>query len=183
MTNRCTVCGTRATRDLVDAALLAGDRPADILRRYPDLVSSSALYRHARAHKPVTALAVTWLGDTSSGDLIADLAAQRRSHIVQRDAALERGDSNSAAREGHEATSIALALLKSAFPDDTAAAQLAYADRITRATQRATRNRPEHADELAAAAAELEFADLAQDARDLAASARSFRSTLEKESA
>jgi len=169
----CSICSSAPARALIDGALLGGDRPIDAYRYHGEALglSLSAVYRHARSHRPQTGFAATFVGDTLSGDLIADLAAQRRSHVEQRDAALARGDNTSASREGHEAAQLGLALLKSAFSDDEAAEALRYHDHLVRAVKRATRNRPEHALELAVAAREFKDEEMASHAEDLAAAA------------
>lgn len=169
----CTICTRPEARALIDGSLLAGNRPIDAYRFHGEALglSLSATYRHARSHRPGTALAAAWLGDTTSGELVADLAAQRRSHTEQRERALKCGDTTAATREGHEAAALGLALLKVGIETDATAAALLNADRLTRATQRAARNRPAHARELAAAALELKFNELADDAEALAASA------------
>jgi hypothetical protein len=169
MTSRCTICATRATRDLIDRALLGGDRPSEILRRYPDLVSPASLYRHSRNHKPRNMLTPVWLGNTTSGELIADLAAQRRSHVAQRDLALERGDHGTATREGHEAGSLGLALLKAGVENDAAAQGFALYERLGRAVAYAIRARNEFGPELAAAANRAGDKELSEDLTALAA--------------
>lgn len=172
----CSICTRPEARALIDGALLAGNRPIDAHRYHGEALglSLSAVYRHARAHRPGSTLAASWLGDTTSGELVADLAAQRRSHTEQRERALKRGDTTAATREGHEAAALGLALLKVGIETDATAAALLNADRLTRATQRAARNRPGHARELSAAALELRFEDLADDAEALAVSAENF---------
>jgi hypothetical protein len=169
----CSICSNPSARALIDGALLGGDRPIDAHRFHGEALglSLSAVYRHARSHRPQHGLATLYVGDTPSGDLVADLAAQRRSHVAQRDAALARGDHTSASREGHEAAQLGLALLKTAFSDDDAAEGLRYHDHLVRSVKRATRNRPEFAIELAAAAREFKDEEIALGAEDLAKAA------------
>jgi hypothetical protein len=171
--SNCSICSSPPARALIDGALLGGSKPIDAWRHHGEALglSLSATYRHARAHRPATGLAQVWLGDTTSGDLVADLAAQRRSHTAQRDAAIARGDHTAAAREGHEAAQLGLALIKFGFDDDDAVEQLAYAGRILKALQRASRGRPDFALELAAAAREFKDEALAVDAEELATAA------------
>lgn len=172
----CTICSNRAARAVIDAALLSGERPSVIIRSYAENLglSASAVYRHARSHRPQTTLATSWLGDSTTGDVVADVAAQRRSHTAERERALLRGDSSTASREGHEALAASLALLKLGIDSDDAAQGLATADHVIRAVQTATKRRPEFATELADAARELDYVDLADDADALAASATEY---------
>lgn len=172
----CTICSNRAARAVIDSELLSGVRPSEIIRNYAEnlSLSASAVYRHARAHRPQTTLATSWLGDSTTGDVVADVAAQRRSHTAERERALLRGDSSTASREGHEALAASLALLKLGIDSDDAARGLATHDHIVRAMQTATKRRPEFATEFAAAARELDYVDLAEDAEALAASATEY---------
>jgi hypothetical protein len=182
MTARCSICGDAAKRDLVDNALLAGEKPADLLKRYPNVASSSALYRHARAHRPSNILAVQWLdGETTTGELLSDLAGLRRNLFSQYADQRTAGDHSASTRTAHEAHAVSATLLKSGVTDDDALWALRYAERIMRAIQMAARHRPGHARELAEAAARLHDDELEEDANSLAIGAATYSNTLEKE--
>lgn len=175
MSSTCSICSDRARRDLVNSALLAGDRPSEVWHRYGAAVGSmSALYRHAR-HAPRTALAVRYLdGDTTSGEVISDLAGVRRSLVNSFHEATARGADAIARGAARELSNVSAVLLKEGIEDD-AAELLRSGERLIAAVQRAARNRPQHAVELALAARELGDEETAIDAEKLAHAATEYQ--------
>jgi hypothetical protein len=168
---KCSICSRPEVKRVIDAGLTSGERPADLLRTFGAAfsISSSALYRHARDHQVPNALAVHWVGaDTTSGEVLSDLAGLRRNLFAQYAEQRSKGEAAASTRSAHEAHAVSATLLKSGAVDDESVRNLRYAERTLRAIARATRNRPEHARELAAAARELNDIDLADDADRLA---------------
>ena len=177
MSNRCSICRLRSTRDVVNSALLAGVTPAEVLRRYGEelRLSGSAIYRHARSHRAANALSVTWVGaDTTSGEVVSDLAELRRNLFEQYRAQVERGADAAATRSAHEAHAVSATLLKAGVDSDEDVAGIRYSERILRAIQRAARNRPEFALEIAVAGHDLKDNEIAEDAESLLAAAIEF---------
>ena len=166
----CTVCSKKAARALVDGSLAAGMTPIETFRAHGEGLglSLSAVYRHARAHRPHSALSVKWLGDTPSGEIIADVSRLHRSHLEQREAAILRGDHTTASREGHEASTTGAALLKAGIEDHGTAEQLENHTQLQRILQRAALREVSITTTLAAAARELRFEDFATDFEQLA---------------
>jgi hypothetical protein len=136
------------------------------------------MYRHCRDHQVPNVLSVQWVGsDTTSGEVLSDLAGLRRSLFEQYAEQRSRGESAASARSAREAHSVSATLIKAGAVDDESITSMRYGERTLRAVARATRNRPEHARELAAAARELNDIDLADDAESLAINAETYLSS------
>jgi hypothetical protein len=112
----CTVCHNPAARALIDGALVAGERPMHVHRDYGDALglSLSAVYRHARSHVR-SHLVPEYVGNVTSGELLADQAALARSLYAQHVAATEAGHHAAAARFGAEAGRVLRDLLSEGF--------------------------------------------------------------------
>ncbi|MCU1525134.1 MAG: hypothetical protein JWO18_2028 [Microbacteriaceae bacterium] len=174
---KCSICSSPARR-AIDAGLASGERPADLLRVFGDTYSSSAMYRHCRDHQSPSALAVSWLdGETTTGELLSDLAGLRRNLFAQYAEQRSKGEAAASTRSAHEAHAVSATLLKAHAMDDDSILSLRWAERTVRAIARATRNDPSHARALAAAARELNDSELADDAEALADSAEIYLST------
>lgn len=161
----CSICRNPTAKALVDGALAGGDRPLAVYKKHGAAlgVSQSAVYRHARNHLGPGKLSVDWLGDSMSGEVVADLAFLSRSFVAQRKAALERGDSQIAASEGRAAMTAMQNLLKIGIEDDSMSEKLEYSQRLVRSVQRAIRNRPQMGSEISSAARELDDEEMARD--------------------
>jgi len=174
--SRCAFCRDVAARDLVAAAIRAGERPAAILQRYGDSLpgSSSSLYRHVRGHLDSVPFVPRWIdGDATTTDLVSGLAQLRSSLLEQRQDALARSQHSAAAQIAARLESVTVSLLKEAHLTDTEQARLLqYADRIGHSFVRAAFRSPEVADAIAFEAHHLGYLDLAADADQLAADVR-----------
>lgn len=176
MSSTCKICIERSRRDLVNTSLLAGDRPSAIWKKYGSTlgVSVQSLYRHSRNHAPRTALSVRYVdGDTTSGEVISDLAGVRRSLVNSFHDATARGADAIARGAARELSNVSAVLLKEGIEDDTAEL-IRGGERLIAAVQRAARNRPQHATELALAAREVGDEETALDAEKLAAAATDY---------
>lgn len=181
----CSICSDWARRDLVNAALTGGDSPAEILKRYgPSVVGSqSALYRHARHFSKSSLISNRWASnDTSTGEVIADLGALRRSLLDDYAAArAASGSSIAASRAAREATNVSATLLREVgFDDDETTRTLGHHAELQRILQRAALNRPGLALDLAEAAEGLRFASWPEEFRGLEATAAQHREGIKK---
>jgi len=174
----CTVCSNRPARALIDGAIAAGSTPINAWRDHGEALGLGlhSVYRHVRhRHGQRSALTPTWLGEATTGDLLADLAALRTSHIEQRDRAIERNDHATAAREGTAAQTALSTLLRLGITDDTDTAYARGYDRLARSLSRASHRDPNIARAVAQAARELKLDDLAREADELAVVAEQHR--------
>lgn len=150
---RCSICTNPPLLDAVDGALLV-DTPAETFRRYSGQLSKSALYRHSANHREDVKIAPSFLPDgvTETGDVVADLAALRRSLIQQREAALSRSQFTVANSTALRIESVSVALLREAGVTGERAAQDAKTFALLQhGISRATHARPDFAREYAAA--------------------------------
>lgn len=174
----CSVCRNTEKKGTVDAALVSGLRPIDVFRQHGEALSlsQSSIYRHARRHAPRSALSLEWLGgDTTTGDVISDLAALRRGLLEGYREATERGDRTNSVRLAHEAQAVSATLLKEHVTTDGRAEVILEHGQMVRAIQKAARDRPEFAVELADAARSINLNSLATDADNLATYAFDYR--------
>jgi len=167
----CTVCANAPARALLEGALMSGNTPIQAWREHLEAlnIGLSSVYRHIRAKHGKLPMVPTWIGDSTTGDIVADLSTLRASHLEERDRAIARGDHVTAAREGSAAQTAMATLLRAGVEDDTMGATVRYYEAISRAIGRASRNDPNHARALATAARELRLSDVADDADELAA--------------
>lgn len=177
---QCSICRDRGRRDLVDAALRAGDSPAELLRKYGSetVGSSSALYRHARSHLGQSPLTNRWASaDSTTGEVIADLGELRRALLDDFASARSRsGPSIAAARAAREAANVSQILIREFGSDDELLTKTARSrDELVRLIQRAAGAREGIASELAAIAATHGLTELAEDLQALEASAIAYR--------
>jgi hypothetical protein len=162
MGTRCTICADKAKLDIVTNALVTGSTPADILRTHPAIAASSSLYRHCRNHR-ANLLVPTYLdGDTTSGEVLADLAGLRRGLLEQYRHQRERGDAAASTRSAHEAHAISATLLKAGVSDDEVLHAADTLRRVMRAIRSAARNDPATASVLADEARAIKDPDLGE---------------------
>jgi hypothetical protein len=164
----CTICTNPSARALVNGALLAGTTPRDVFRFHGEAlgVSQSALYRHARAHVRIGLVKPWRAADSTTGDVVSDMATMRRGLVQQFHDAAERGDSAASARAAHEAASISATLLKSDFESDKAVAYQVYVEALTDTLITAMRDRHELATELLAVAESLGHSSVVEDMQE-----------------
>lgn len=168
----CSICSDRAKRDLVDAALRRGDRPAEVARAYSGTASRSSIYRHAN-HSARGPLAARWVAPgTSLGEVLTDLESVRAALVEAFGAAVESGADTAARGAAREVSNLSGVLLKAGLGDDDLTSAIVFRERLVKALQRAATSRPEFADELAGAARVLGDHDLAADAIKLGDAAR-----------
>lgn len=172
MGSTCSICRDRAKRDLVDAALIRGEKPSEIFVRYPDVASRSALYRHCRSHAPRSSLTPQWVsGESTSGDVLADLDSVRIALVGAFRDAVERGADAVAQRAAREISTASTALVKVGLENDDDVSSVVGLEQLIRTIQRAATDRPGFALELAEAARARGNEALAADADALAQAA------------
>ncbi|MDB5542579.1 MAG: hypothetical protein JWQ89_4306 [Devosia sp.] len=179
----CSICRNPSAKALIDGAVLSGSTPIDAWRQHGEGlgISLAATYRHTNRHSARGIIAPNYLGDLTTGEVLADQAALVRSFIVQRSNALDRGDNATAAREGALAQNALTTLIKAGIPNEDAATTLHYFDKIGRTLQLRARQDPDALDALAAVADSVYDKELADDLRSVAQIGRDYNSTTNKE--